>query len=132
MKLLKLALLLCLNLGAGLAHDSQSAGNVQVTLFTDADDGLRVNTATRISLRFVHAGQPLARCRCRILLYRGSPSARVAPLRDLYLDALQAGQGQALLQGLPAGAYTLVLDGRPVQYGEFDAFRMRYILSATP
>ena len=123
-----LAALLC----SASAHDTQSAGNVQVTMFTDADDALRVGAATRLTFSFLHAGQALSACRCRVLLYTGTPSARVAPLKDLYLGNLGAGQVSTLLDGLPAGAYTLVLDGRPAQVGDFDAFRMRYTLRADP
>ena len=37
----------------------------------------------------------------------------------------------SLLDGLPQGGYTLVLDGHPLKFGEFDAFRMPYVLAAT-
>jgi len=120
-----LAALLC----SASAHDTQLAGNVQVTMFTDAEDELRVGAATNLTFSFVHSGQPITTCHCRVLLYKGTPSARVPPLKDLYLDALTGGQGKALLDGLPAGGYTLVLDGRPTKFGDFDAFRMRYVLS---
>lgn len=124
--LLLLAALLC----SASAHDTQSAGNVQVTMTTDADDALRVQAPTSVTFLFRHAGGPLAPCRCRVLLYRGRPSARVPPLRDHLLGALDDSSGHVTFAELPAGAYTLVLDGRPQQFGDFDSFRMQYVLSA--
>ncbi|WP_424950854.1 hypothetical protein [Deinococcus sp.] len=132
MKVRRLGLTMLMLLGLVSAHDSQSAGSVQVTLFTDADDLLRIQAPTRISFSFLHLGRPLTACRCRVLLYRGTPSARVPPLKDLYLGPLQQGEGNTVLDGLPEGGYTLVLDGRPIQFGDFDAFRMRYVLRAGP
>jgi hypothetical protein len=126
----QLLFLLLALLGCASAHDTQSAGNVQVTMITDADDLLRVKQPTTVSFSFVHTGQPLVACRCRVLLYRGKPSARVPPLKDVFLESLKIGRGSTLLDGLTAGAYTLVLDGRPVQFGDFSAFRMQYVLSA--
>ena len=130
MKLQRLGLTLLTLLGLASAHDSQSAGNVQVTLLTDADDLLRVQGPTQISFSFLHLGTPLTACRCRVLLYKGTPSARVPPLKDLYLPTLQKGEISTVLDGLPEGGYTLVLDGRPIHFGDFDAFRMRYVLRA--
>jgi len=36
--------------------------------------------------------------------------------------------GHVRLPAVPAGGYTLVLVGRPVQFGDFDAFKMLYVL----
>jgi hypothetical protein len=138
MKPFKLLVLLTALLAAPvLAHDSQSAGNVNVTFSTDADDALRSGAPTQVLFSFEHtgqqlSGQPLTACRCRALLYRGAPSARVGPLQDVMLKLGASGEARAVFEGVPAGDYTLVLDGRPQQFGAFGAFRMRYALSAKP
>jgi len=131
MKRIVLALLGFTLLGNAVAHDTRSAGGVQVTMSTDADDGLNVSSGTQVRLNFLHARTPLMACACRVLLYRGMPSARVPPLQDVQLTSLNAGGGTVQLITVPPGTYTLVLVGRPVQFGDFDAFKMQYVLQAS-
>ncbi|MFT2722225.1 hypothetical protein ACMT4L_19745 [Deinococcus sp. A31D244] len=112
------------------AHETQSAGQVQVTFSTGADDTLSTQDPTLLQFVLTRAGGALTGCRCRLLLYQGTPSARVAPLLDVRLEALQQGVTRLELPKVTAGAYTVVLDGRPVTFGDFDAFRLRYTLAA--
>ena len=126
-RLLALAALLT---GAALAHDTQSAGSVKVTMFTDANDKLRVNADTPVLFELQHDGKPLAvqGCRCTLLVYLGAPSARTPPLASLPLKRLPDGRTGALVTITEPGSYTLVLDGRPVKFGSFDPFRVQYTL----
>ena len=112
------------------AHETQSAGQVQVTFSTGADDTLSTQGPTLLQFVLTRAGGALTGCRCRLLVYEGTPSARVAPLLDARLEALQQGVTRLQLPKVTAGAYTVVLDGRPVTFGDFDAFRLRYTLAA--
>lgn len=65
-----------------------------------------------------------------MLAYAGMPSARAAPSVDQRLPA--PGEGVARLQiGATAPAsYTVVLDGRPITFEEFNAFQLEYITYA--
>lgn len=127
----RLLLALALLAGTAVAHETKTAGSVQVTLLTNAEDGLRVGAQTVVTVEFKKkGGGPLAGCRCRVLLYRGTPSARVPPVQDVRLSALEGGTGRVPLKVDAPGSYTLVLDGRPPTFGDFDAFRLRYVLEA--
>ncbi|GGS25653.1 hypothetical protein [Deinococcus knuensis] len=112
------------------AHETQSAGQVQVTFSTDVDDTLSTQGPTLLQFVLTGPGGDLPGCRCRLLLYQGMPSARVAPLLDVRLEALQQGVTRLELPKVAPGGYTVVLDGRPVNFGDFDAFRLRYMLPA--
>lgn len=112
------------------AHETQSAGQVQVTFSTGAEDPLSTQGPTLLQFVLTGPGGDLPGCRCRLLLYQGTPSARVAPLLDVRLENLQRGVTRLELPKVAAGAYTVVLDGRPVNFGEFEAFRLRYTLTA--
>ncbi|GHG40551.1 hypothetical protein GCM10017784_39250 [Deinococcus indicus] len=112
------------------AHETQSAGQVQVTFSTGAEDTLSTQGPTLLQFVLTGPGGDLPGCRCRLLLYQGTPSARVAPLLDVRLENLQRGVTRLELPKVAAGAYTVVLDGRPVNFGEFEAFRLRYTLTA--
>lgn len=89
--------------GAG-AHETQSAGAVQVTFATDAEDTLSTQGPTLLRFTLTKNGAALPGCRCRVLVYSGVPSARVAPLMDVRLEALQ--------QGAVSGAVPQVAAGR--------------------
>lgn len=117
--------------GAG-AHETQSAGAVQVTFATDAEDTLGTQGPTLLRFTLTRAGAALSGCRCRVLVYQGTPSAQAAPLLDVRLEALRQGAVSVLVPRVAAGAYTVVLDGRPVTFGDFDAFRLRYTLGTSP
>lgn len=123
-------LALALLLGGAGAHETQSAGPVQVTFSTEADDALYAAQPTQVRFVLTRVGDPLPSCRCRLLVYRGVPSARVAPVQDVRLDALQQGRVSGVVPALPEGAYTVVLDGRPVSFGDFEAFRLQYVVAA--
>lgn len=130
-RLSTLLVLLCCAAPA-LAHDTVSAGGVSITMFTDAGDKLRLNADTPVIFELQHAGKSLAlqSCRCTLLVYPGTPSARLPPLLSLPLKRLPDGRTGALVNVTVAGAYTLVLDGRPLRSGSFDAFRVQYSLPA--
>ena len=113
------------------AHDTISAGQVSLTISTDDDDDLGVGQPTTIFFRFDHQGKVLPECHCRALLYAGQPSARTAPLSDMKLTLTAGRSGQLKLSVPKAGQYTLIVVGRSVTYGDFDAFKMQYTLVAT-
>lgn len=128
----RLLTLCCLGtLGSVQAHDTLRAGQVSLTLSTDDDDNLGVGQPTTLFFGFDHQGQALPACHCRVLLYAGPPSARTPPLSDMTLNLPDGRRGQLKLNVPKAGHYTLIVVGRPVTYGDFDAFKLQYPLVAT-
>lgn len=121
--------LLSLVLGNVQAHETQSAGPVAVTFATGAEDVLSSSGPTTLLFTLRKKDQPLASCRCRVLIYAGTPSARVAPIVDQWLPALGEGGARLQIGAMASGSYTVVLDGRPTTFGDFDAFRLRYVVT---
>ena len=116
--------------GPVLAHGGPSSALVEANLTTKVTGKLDKGARIQVDVRFSRAGQPIGTCRCRVLLYAGQPSARVAPLQDFMMGDLDVGAGEFKLNIPQRGDYTLVIDGRPTSYGLFDAFKMRYALQA--
>ena len=128
-------LLACAALLPGLAgaHDATSAGGVSVNMTTDANDLLRVGTPTQLVFFMIYHDELVldaSGCTCTALLYEGAPSARVRPLQLARLTSLPGGDAGASVTVTKPGLYTLVLDGRPVKFGDFDPFRLQYQLTA--
>lgn len=111
--------------GHAQASDTMQVGPVSLRLiFPDATEIIPAAQPVPLTLSLFKDGVPVGGCRCRVLVYAGEPSARVAPVRDLLLPPLKGGTVAFTLNLTTTGPYSVVVDGRPVQPGDFDPFRI--------
>lgn len=127
-----LSLALALTLSSAAAHDTISAGNVNLEWHTDANELLEVDADTTLTIRLsLPQNAPLSaeRCRCTLLLYPGAVSARVRPT-VLKTEVDPQGHLSTTITVNRAGDYSLVVDGRPLKMGDFAPFRTTIRLKA--
>ena len=117
--------------GSANAHLPDSSSQVEAILSTDNSDELRVNKLTTITIKFKNLGNSNAKCRCRALLYSGSPSARIPPIEDQKFEVVDGGLAHINVNATLSGDYTLVIVGHPLIYGQFVDFKIDYALVAT-
>lgn len=127
---LRLLTLLAL-LPSAQAHTAVDAGNVVLEWHTDANERLEVDADTTLSLALKVEGKVLsaARCHCTLLLYKGAVSPRVRPT-VLKTEVDKDGALKALITVTEAGAYALVVDGKPLTLSDFAPFRTTLKLTA--
>lgn len=113
------------------AHSTIDAGNVALEWHTDTNERLQVDGDTTLTVTLKVAGKPLdaAQCRCTLLLYPGAVSPRVRPT-VLKTQTDEGGNLNTVITVSKAGAYALVLDGKPLKPNEFVPFRTVLNLTA--
>ncbi|MDO4245933.1 MAG: hypothetical protein Q4C89_07925 [Deinococcus sp.] len=106
------------------AHSTIDAGNVTLEWHTDTNERLQVDGDTTLTVTLKVAGKPLnaAQCRCTLLLYQGAVSPRVRPT-VLKTQIDEGGNLNTVITVSKAGAYALVVDGKPLKPNDFAPFR---------
>ena len=134
-KLMKYKLLLsvlALSASSVLAHELVRDGNVAALMHTDPDDAPLVGKATAVFFELNQRGGraiALAGCTCSLSIYAGSVRAGARPVTQ---GNLRQGKGELLSSvTLPAaGAYTVVLQGRPKAGAAFNPFKLSWTVRA--
>ena len=116
-----------------LAHQVHGSGEVGGTLHIEPNDTPRAGTASQVWIALTRRGGqtvPLSSCNCQLLVYSQPRSRNATPLQQpsLRAIAIEGRQGIAgtTLTFPQAGAYELVLRGRPVTSGAFTPFELRF------
>lgn len=115
------------------AHQVQVSGEVGGTLHIEPQDNPRAGVASQAWFALARRGGqtvPLSACHCQLQVYARPRRQGDAPILSPALQAVSA-EGR---QGIPgatvtfprAGAYELVLRGRPVTSGAFTPFELRF------
>ena len=126
---------LALTASPTLAHEIARDGNVGALMHTDPDDAPLIGKPTGVFFELNQkGGRPilLAQCNCTLSVYTGGTAGR-APLSH---GTLRQGKGQLLSSVIfpAAGAYTLVLAGKPkaglVAGTTFPAFKLSWVVRA--
>jgi len=115
------------------AHEVQISGNVGGTMHIEPRDNPRAGTASRTWFALTRRGGQsisLSSCHCQLALYAQPRRRGDAAIARPTLTAIST-QGR---QGVPsanltfprAGAYQVVLSGRPVTNGAFTPFELRF------
>ncbi|MGY2893320.1 hypothetical protein [Deinococcus sp. UYEF24] len=127
---------LALTASGALAHEIARDGNVGALMHTDPDDAPLIGKPTGVFFELNQkGGRPilLAQCNCTLSVYTGGTTAGRAPLSH---GTLRQGKGQILSSVVfpAAGAYTLVLAGKPkaglVAGATFPAFKLSWVVRA--
>lgn len=127
-----LPLLATLVIPAALAHEIARDGNVGGLIHIEPDDAPLVGKPNPASFEVnQRGGRPvlLSGCACRLSIYAGGvrPGARPASTPKL---SQGKGELQATLTFPAAGAYTLVLQGRPRAGASFPPFTLKWTVRA--
>lgn len=115
------------------AHQVQVSGEVGGTVHIEPRDNPRAGVASQVWFALARRGGqtiPLSACACQLEIYARPRRQGDAPILSPTLQAVSA-EGR---QGIPgatvtfprAGAYELVLRGRPVTSGIFTPFELRF------
>jgi hypothetical protein len=115
------------------AHEVQISNEVGGTLHVEPNDNPKAGSASLTWFALTRrGGQPIAlsECSCSLAVYARPRSQNDSPIQRPTLSATSA-EGR---QGMPsanitfprAGAYELVLQGRPVQSGGFTPFELKF------
>ncbi|HIK42979.1 hypothetical protein [Thermoleptolyngbya sp. M55_K2018_002] len=115
------------------AHQVQVSGEVGGTVHIEPRDNPRAGVASQAWFALARRGGqtiPLSACTCQLEVYARPRRQGDAPILSPTLQAVSA-EGR---QGIPgatvtfprAGAYELVLRGRPVTSGTFTPFELRF------
>ncbi len=127
-----LPLLAALGLPAALAHEIARDGNVGGLIHIEPDDAPLVSTPNPASFEVNQRGGRailLSQCACRLSIYAGvlRPGARPSST-----PKLSQGKGKlnTTLTFPAAGAYTLVLQGRPRAGARFPPFTLKWTVRA--
>ena len=135
MKYKAMLCVLALTASSALAHELARNGNVGALMHTDPDDAPLIGQPTGVFFELnQRGGKPilLAQCSCTLSVYTGGAAGR-APLSH---GALRQGKGQLLSSVVfpAAGAYTLVLAGKPkpglATGTTFPAFKLSWVVRA--
>lgn len=116
-----------------LTHTVEISGDVGGTLHIEPNDNPRAGQAHQVWFSLTRRGGspiPLSACSCQLAVYTQPAQADSQPLARPLLRS-RAIEGR---QGVPgaevtfprAGAYELVLRGRPIQVGHFSDFELRF------
>jgi hypothetical protein len=123
---------LALSFSPVLAHELVRDGNVAALMHTDPDDAPLVAKPTAVFFELNQRGGkaiPLAQCACTLNVYAGSVRAGARPV---IRGALRQGKGQLLSSVTfpAAGAYTMVLQGKPKSGTPFPPFKLSWAVRA--
>ena len=115
-----------------LAHELARDGNVAALMHTDPDDAPLVGKPTAVFFELnVRGGRALALagCTCSLNVYAGSVRAGARPVMQ---GKLVQGKGEILSSVTfpAAGAYTMVLQGRPKTGAAFSPFKLSWTVRA--
>lgn len=124
--------LLTLSASSVLAHELVRDGNVAALMHTDPDDAPLVGKPTAVFFELNQRGGraiALAGCTCSLSIYAGSVRATSRPLIQ---GKLVQGKGEILSSVTfpAAGAYTMVLQGRPKTGAAFSPFKLSWTVRA--
>jgi hypothetical protein len=124
--------LLALTLSSALAHELARDGNVAALMHTDPDDAPRIGKPTAVFFELNQRGGraiPLAQCACSLNVYAGSQRAGARPVTR---GVLRQGKGevQSNVTFPVAGAYTMVLQGKPKVGSAFPPFKLSWTIRA--
>ena len=124
--------LLTLSASPALAHELARDGNVAALMHTDPDDAPLIGKPTAVFFELNQRGGraiALAGCTCSLSIYAGSVRAGARPLVQ---GALRQGRGQLLSNVTfpAAGAYTMVLQGKPKTGAAFNPFKLSWTVRA--
>ncbi len=122
-----------LNSTVSSAHEVQISNEVGGTLHIEPNDNPKAGTASLAWFALTRRGGqpiPLSECSCSLAVYAQPRSQRDSPIQQPALSATTA-EG---MQGIPsanitfprAGAYELVLQGRPTGAGSFTPFELKF------
>jgi hypothetical protein len=117
----------------GSAHEVQISNDVGGTLHIEPNDNPKAGTASLAWFALTRRGGqsiPLSECNCSLMVYAQPRGQNDSPIQQPTLTATTA-EGR---QGIPsatitfprAGAYELVLQGRPNSSGSFTPFELRF------
>ncbi len=127
-----LPLLIALSATFPLAHEIARDGNVGGLIHIEPDDAPLAGKPNRASFEVNQRGGRailLSQCACRLSVYAGGmrPGARPAST-----PKLSQGKSEltAVLNFPAAGAYTLVLQGRPRAGADFPSFTLKWTVRA--
>jgi hypothetical protein len=121
-----------------LAHQVQVSGEVGATIHIEPNDTPRAGQSSLVWFAVTRRGGqtiPFSACNCELEVYAQPHQADSLPLQEPTLRAVSAEDRQ----GIPganvtfprAGAYELVLKGRPVTAGNFPPFEFRFSITVT-
>ena len=124
--------LLALGASSVLAHELARDGNVAALMHTDPDDAPLIGKPTAVFFELNQRGGraiALADCACSLNIYAGSLRATSRPLSQ---GVLRQGRGQLLSSVTfpTAGAYTMVLQGKPRTGATFPPFKLTWTVRA--
>jgi hypothetical protein len=119
-----------------IAHEVQISGNLGGTLHIEPNDAPRASQPSQAWFVLTRRGGqtiPLSNCNCHLAVYAEPYTSGEAPVQEPALTAVSA-EGR---QGIPgatitfpeAGAYIIVLSGRPVTTGLFTPFELRFSIT---
>lgn len=138
---LLLAWLVLAGTPAGTAHELETSGKVGALMHIQPDDSPKAGVATTAWFGLVkRGGDPvrLTECACELKIYSGKTAGRKALLTPELQEGRaeeEPGNKDRLLAGITfprVGAYTMVLTGKPKSGARFDAFRLQWVVQATP
>ncbi|GAB4478760.1 MAG: hypothetical protein OHK0037_40830 [Elainellaceae cyanobacterium] len=129
---------ICGTIRPGLAHQVQVSGDVGGTVHIEPRDNPRAGTASPVWFALARRGGqtiPLSACNCQLAVYAQPRRQGDAPILSPALQAVSA-EGREGVPGATvtfprAGAYELVLRGRPVTSGAFTPFELRFLVTVT-
>ncbi|GAB4155199.1 MAG: hypothetical protein Fur0046_35120 [Cyanobacteria bacterium J069] len=121
-----------------IAHQVQVSGDVGGTVHIEPRDNPRAGTANSVWFALARRGGqtiPLSACNCQLAVYAQPRRQGDAPILSPALQAVSA-EGREGVPGATvtfprAGAYELVLRGRPVTSGAFTPFELRFLVTVT-
>ena len=124
--------LLALTSSSTLAHELARDGNVAALMHTDPDDAPLIGKPTAVFFELNQKGGraiPLAQCACTLNVYTGSQRAGAKPVTR---GVLRQGKGEVLSSVTfpAAGAYTMVLQGKPRTGTAFPPFKLSWTVRA--
>lgn len=116
-----------------MAHEVELSGNVGGTLHIEPNDTPRTDQPSQAWFALTRRGGqaiPLSQCECRLAVYAQPYQSGDEPIAQPSLSAIttegQPGIPGATLQFPRAGAYELILSGRPTTSGTFTPFQLRF------
>ena len=124
--------LLALSISPVLAHELARDGNVAALMHTDPDDAPLIGKPTAVFFELNRRGGraiALAGCTCSLNVYAGSVRAGARPVVQ---GKLRQGKGEILSDVTfpAAGAYTMVLQGKPKTGAAFGPFKLSWTVRA--
>ena len=124
--------LLALSASSALAHELARDGNVAALMHTDPDDAPLIGKPTAVFFELNQRGGraiALSGCTCSLNVYAGSVRAGAKPVVQ---GKLKQGKGEILSSVTfpAAGAYTMVLQGKPKTGAAFDPFKLSWTVRA--